>query len=805
MRTLWQDTRYGVRMLLQRPGFTLTAVVVLALGIGANTALFSVVHGVLLSPLPFDNARRLVLATTCWPSSTERSASSGPDYLDWVERNRVMKGLCAFAFYQGSLTGAGEPLALQGFRTSANFFDVLRPGRMTLGRGFRPEEGHRGNHGVTVLSHSLWRDRFHSDPNVVGQTIILDDAAYTVVGVAAPLMGFLEEMARIYVPLTVEELTQGSRTSCHLVVLGRLKPELSLAQAQAQMGQVAKQIEKENPNTNIDKGIRIEDLHGFLIGSVRTAFLVLYGAVTVLLLVACVNVSNLLVAKGSARSREMAMRKALGAGRGRLLRQLLTESLLLGLLGGVLGLALAFWSLNLLQLIAPRLYQTAGTGIPGLEEIRVNLPVLAFTMGLSSAAGLLFGVVPAWQGSRQSLSNILRETGQSLSRSRARHRTLGTLVVAQIALAMMLLLGAGLLIKSFITLQRSGLGFQTDRLLALYVVRPDTAANRSLQSRVDYFNHVLEKLAALPGVQATGAINRHPMNPFITTSNFTMTGKEGAPSTEFRMVSGAYFRCLGIPLTQGRTFTPQDDEQSQRVVVVNQEFVRCHLPDRDPLGQVINFSGSDRTIVGVVGDVKTRTLRREDYAAIIYLPITQQCEHEMTFFVRTARDPLHWATAARKALWEVDPSQPILYTETMNQLVRKSVSVERFCTILLTVMAGVALIMALVGLYGVMAFAVTERRNEIGIRMALGAREQDILRLVLQKAVVLALLGLLIGLACTLAVCRLLASLLYSTSAYDPATFVMVPLLLFAVAVLACYLPARRAARIDPMVALRYE
>jgi putative ABC transport system permease protein len=804
MRTLWQDTRYGARMLILRPGFTLTAAVVLALGIGANTALFSVVHAVLFSPVRFDNAGRLVLATTFWPSSTERSASSGPDYLDWVERNRVMDGLCACAFTQVSLTGAGEPLALEGFRATANFFDVLRPGRMTLGRGFRPEEGHRGNHGVTVLSHSLWRDRFRSDPDVIGQTITLDGAAFTVVGVA-PGMGFLEEMTRIYIPLTREELTQDSRTSCHLVVLGRLKPEVSLAQAQAQMNEVARQIEKENPNTNLDKGIRIEDLHEFLIRYVRTALLVLYGAVTVLLLVACVNVSTLLVAKGSARRREMAMRKALGAGRGRLIRQLLTESLLLGLLGGVLGLALAFWSLDLLRWIAPRLYQTAGTGIPGLDEIRINLPVLAFTMGLSLVAGLLFGVVPAWQGARQSLSNILKETGQSLSRGRARHRTLGTLVVAQIALAMMLLLGAGLLIKSFITLQRSHLGFKADGLLALHVVRPGTAANRSLQSRVDYFNHVLEKLAALPGVQAAGAINRHPMNPFITSSNFTIPGKEGTPSTEFRMVSGGYFHCLGIPLTQGRTFTLQDSEQSQRVVVVNQEFVRCHFPDRDPLGQVIHFSGSDRTIVGVVGDVKTRTLHREDYAAILYLPITQQCDNEMTFFVRTVGDPLRWAAAARRALWEVDPSQPILYTETMNQLVRKSVSVERFSTILLTVMAGVALIMALVGLYGVMAFAVAERRNEIGIRMALGAREQDVLRLVLRKAVVLTILGLLTGLACALGVCRLLAGLLYSTSAYDPATFVTVPLLLFAVAVLACYLPARRAARIDPMVALRYE
>jgi putative ABC transport system permease protein len=804
MRTLWQDTRYGARMLLHRPGFTLTAAVVLALGIGANTALFSVVHAALFSPLAFDDPERLVLVETSWRSSGGVGSCSGPDYLDWVERNRVMEGLCAFDVCQLNLTGGGEPLALQGFRTSANFFDVLRPGRMTLGRGFRSDEAHVGNHTVTVLSHNLWRDRFDSDPNIIGRTITLDGAAFTVVGVAAPMMGFLEEMVRIYLPLTREELAESSRGRRYLNVLGRIQPNVAIAQARAQMDQVAAQIEKENPGTNAGNGIRIEPLHEVVIRSVRTGLLVLYGGVTVLLLVACVNVSNLLVAKGAVRSREMAVRQALGAGRGRLLRQLLTESILLGLLGGVLGLALAFWSLDLLQWIAPRIQQTGGHGIPGFDELRVNLPVLTFTIGLSLVAGLLFGVVPAWQGSRHGLSNILKETGQSLSGARGRHWTLGTLVVAQIALAMLLLLGASLLIKSFVTLQQSHPGFDADGLLALHVTRPDTSDNRSLQSRAGYFNRVIEKLAALPGVEAAGAINVHPMYPSNNNAGFRIIGKENSPLAEYRTVSCDYFHCLGIPLVQGRTFAPQDTEQSQRVVV-NQQLVRHYLPDRDPIGQVIDFGGSRRTIVGVVGDVKIRTLRTDDYPAFIYLPLAQQCGHDMTFFLRTTGDPLRWAGAARKALWEIDPSQPILYVQTMDQLVLKSISVERFCAILLTVMAGVALLMALVGLYGVMAFAVAERRNEIGIRMALGAREEDILRLVLRKAVVLTILGLLTGLACALAVCRLLAGLLYGTSAYDPATFVTVPLLLFAVAVLACYLPARRAARIDPMVALRYE
>ena len=805
METMWQDVRYGTRMLMQRPGFTLTAVVVLALGIGANTALFSVVYGALFSPLSSGDARRLVLIQTTWRSANLTMNCSGPDYLDWAQRNQVMEELCAFTVCLASLTGAGEPLALPGFRTSANFFDVLGAGGMTLGRGFRPEEGNLGHHAVIVLSHSLWRDRFHADPNILGQAVTLDDTAFTVVGVAEPAMGFLEEMTRFYIPLTEEELTESGRTRQYLLVLGRLKSHVSLAQAQAQMDQIAEQIANENPGTSLDKRASLEFLHEMVVRNVRPALLVLYGAVTVLLLVAGVNVSNLLVAKGAVRSREIAVRRTLGAGRARLLRQLLTESVLLSLLGGVLGVALAFWGLDLLRWMDPRIPQTGGIGIPGLKEARVNLPVLAFALGLSLLAGLLFGVAPAWQGSRCALSNILKETGQSLSRGRARHRTLGTLVVAQIALAMMLLTGAGLLVKSFALLQRSDPGFNPRQLLALHVVRPDTTANRERHVRVEYFRRALEMLAAQPGIQAAGAIDVHPMDPSGVTNSFEIVGKEGSPSAETRIVSDDYFRCLSIPLVRGRTFTAEDGEQGPRVVIINEEFVRCHFPDEDPLGRVLAFGGSRRTIVGVVGDVKLRTLRSDEYPALIYQPLTQECEYGMTFFLRTSGDPLRWAGTARKILWDIDPSQPILYTQTMDELVLKSISVERFCAILLMVMAGLALIMALVGLYGVMALAVTERRNEIGIRMALGANRRDVLHLVLRKAFVLTVVGLLIGLACALVLGRLMAGLLYRISVYDPTTLAVVPALLFTVAMLACYLPAQRAARIDPMVALRCE
>jgi putative ABC transport system permease protein len=414
-------------------------------------------------------------------------------------------------------------------------------------------------------------------------------------------------------------------------------------------------------------------------------------------------------------------------------------------------------------------------------------------------------MLPAWQGTRFSIVNTLKETGQSVSHGRTRHRTLGTLVVAQIALAMILLTGAGLLIKSFVKLRYSHPGFNADRLLALHVVRPSNTENNNLQNRVEFFNRVLEKLAALPGVESAGAINMHPMVPGNSGNMFQIIGKEGWSPAEGRIASCDYFKCLGIPLLQGRAFTPQDNAQSQHVMIVSQELVRRYLSDRDPIGQVINFGGRERTIVGVVGDVKMRTLKSDDYSAVIYMPLSQECWWDKTFFIHTTGDPVHWASAARKVIWEVDSNQPILYVETMDQLVLNTISVENFSTILLTAMAGVALIMALVGLYGVMAFAVTERRSEIGIRMTLGADNRNILGLVIKKAFALTIIGLVIGLVCTLAVCRFMTSLLHNISVYDPVTFVLIPVLLLTVAMLACYLPARMATRLNPVETLRYE
>ncbi len=802
MGTLWQDIRYGARMLAKRPGLTVTAAVVLALGIGANTALFSVIYAVLLSPLPFPEAHRIMLLELEWSNGLRSSTSSGPDYLDWTERNTVFESLCAIEYYSSglALTGTGEPLALKGLRATPSFFPTIQP-RMTLGQGFRADASQGDNASVAVLAHGLWRDQFDSDPNIVGRTITLDNTPYTVVGVIAPL-GFLEDMAQILIPLPEAQLARGNRGLHVLTVMGRLKPGVSCAQALAQMRQVASQLAKEYPATNSDKGVHLEPLHKILIASIRDAFLIAYGAVIILLVLACVNVSNLLVAKGATRGQEMAIRRSLGAGPTRIIRQLLTESLLLGLLGGALGLVLAFWGLDLLRLIAPRIQETGGSGIPMFEEIHLNLPVLAFTLALSVLASLAFGVLPAWQGSRGGLVTALKESGQRVSHTQAHHRTLGILVVAQMALALILLTGAGLLIKSFVRIQQSHPGFNAKGLLVLQVVRPNTSSQRDCAA---FFQHALEKLGALPGVQAVGAVDLAPLSPITRSYSVQVVSQPGWQDAQTRSVSQDYFRCLDIPLVQGRVFAAQDEASGQSVAIVNQEFARRRLPDRDPIGQGITFWGRTWTIVGVVGNVKHRTLRSEDFSPFVYVPLTQLPQHDMTVSIRTAGDPLQWAAAARRTLREIDPGQPILSIRTMQQLAEDSISVERFCMILLGAMGAVALLMALVGLYGVMTFAVNEQRHEIGIRIAFGAEARDVLILVIRKGAMLTLAGLGAGLVGALAITRLMASMLYRTSVRDPVTFVLVPTLLFGVAVLACYLPARRAARVDPMVALRCE
>jgi putative ABC transport system permease protein len=806
MSTLLQDLRYAVRILAKSPGFTAVAVLTLALGIGASTALFSVIHSVLLSPLPFLNSERLAYVESYW-TPDDRGASSGPDYLDWAERSTNIDGLCAMAHAQPNLTGRGEPLALQGLQVSANFFAVVEP-RMTLGRGFSPEEGQAGAPKAAVLGYRLWRDRFASDPQVVGKVITLDDAPHTVVGVSSANMGFLEKNAQIYVPLQKDRLSQ-QRDEHYLIVLGRRKATASWEQVQAEMLGIAGQLQKEYPQ-NKDKSVRIHPLHEFLVSNLRPTLLILYGAVSLLLTIACVNVSNLLMVGAAGRARELAVRRSLGASRSRVARQLLTESLTLSGLGGALGLLFAYYGVVLLRWTATQIDLPGGIGIPGLDQLHIDLPVLAFASLLSLIVGVFFGTLPAWQTSRRALNTTLKESTQAALPGRARHRAMAALVVAQVALSLILLCGAGLLARSYLRLTRNDPGFNTDGLLALRVVRPSTPATREAANRAAFFERATERLAALPGVVAAGAVSLPPVtrenqNSNIRIDDLPPDAERGKPWAELRSTTPGYFACLRIPLLRGRAFDARDVEDSQRVVLVNQELARRYFANREPIGRTVGFDGAEWTIVGVVGDVKLRSLRSTSSPPTIYRAIAQKSGRAMTLFVRTMGDPSALVSAARQAIWQIDPNQPILQAQTMGRLLLASVFIERACTFFLAILAGLALAIGSVGLYAVMSATVSERRSEIGVRMVLGAQQGEILRSVLARGAALTTCGLIAGLAGAFALSRLMGSLLFDVSAQDPATFILVPLLLSSVALLACWIPARRAAKLDPMVALRCE
>jgi len=800
MRTLWQDIRYGSRMLGKNPGFTMIVVLVLALGIGANTALFSVIHSVLLSHLPFPEPRQLVMLQTYWTNEPGTSSVSGPDYLDWAERNTVFSSLCVYARSTLNLTGRGEPMALMGCKVSASFTNVIR-NEMVLGRGLTPDASKPGgNPNVAMLTYGLWRDRFDADPDIVGQTISLDNTPHAVIGVAAPLPGFIEDQVQVFVPLSESRLAALNRNYHYLVAIGRLKPNITLGQAQEAMNHLAAQIEKEHPKENQFKRVRITSLRDMIVGYLEMPFIILYGAVTLLLLVACTNVSNLLLARAKMRQHELSVRRSLGASRGRILRQLLTESLILALLGGALGLFFAFWGLDLLRFIAPRI-EYSQSGIPGLAEIGINLPILGFTLLVSLFTGFFFGLIPAWQGSGSCLNLHMEDTLNQLSFRRKKHSTLSLLATIQMALALVLLSGTGLLVKSFAKLRLTDPGFDPSQVLALRVVQPQ---NKDTEQARHFFHQTINQLTAIPGVEAACAINLHPLAYGNMRNGTRIIGKPGWHETEVRLISPAYFDCLSIPLLQGRKFTAQDDS-NPNVAIVNKEFVRRYLSNHNPLSHTLEFWGRETPIIGVVDNIKEDSLHAQGYEPFLYIPTARHCERAMTLLVRTKGDPAQWADTARKTIWNIDRTQPILYAETMDHLVLRSLSFDRFCLILLAIMGGVALLLALVGLYGVMTFVINARYNEIGIRMALGAEAGDILALVMKKALVLTVAGLVVGFACALTASRFLTSMLHNTRTWDPVTFIFVPILLFTVAMMACYIPARRASKIDPMKALRYE
>ncbi|HEX2254789.1 MAG TPA: ABC transporter permease [Thermoanaerobaculia bacterium] len=810
MERLLQDLRYSLYRLAKNPGFTLVALLTLALGIGANSAIFSVVDGVLLRPLPFDEPDRLLGVFTINRPDGSPTASSAPDFTDVRDQVGAFESAAAYRFDSRiTLTGSGDPEQLAGLRVSADFFEVLGV-RPALGRTFRPGENTPGNHLVAVLGHALWQRRFAGDPEVVGRTIRLDGEAVTVVGVMPPGIDFPNQR-EIWMPLAYSEqfTAAENRRAQFLGVIARLRDGVTEEQARLEVERLGQRLTTEYPQTNTNIDLTAYSLAEELFGDVRKPLLVLLGAVGLVLLIACVNVANLLLARAAGREPEMAVRTALGAQRPRLVRQLLTESIVLSLLGGGLGLLVAFWGTELLVSLQPE-------EVPRLDQVTVDATVVSFTLLLSLATGVVFGLIPALQGSRSDLVGALKEGGRSAMDGRGSSRLRSGLVVAEIALAAMLLVGAGLLIRSFRELQQVDPGFDPQGLLAFDLSLPSTAYPEDPQ-REQFYSQALERLRALPGVEAAGGVLGLPLSNLAFVITFEVEGRPPArpgeePAMHVNVITPGYFETLGVPVVRGRDLRAGDGPGAPPVVLINEAAVRQFFPDQDPLGKRIILGwgrgdGEDTVrgdVVGVVGDTRKEGLHLPAEPEI-YIPHRQVPVAPLTLVARIAGDPMALLPAARRQLQELDPNLPLDNPRTVEQMVYASSSQPRFYTLLLTVFAGIALLLAAVGTFGVMSYSVAQRTRELGIRIALGAEPGRLRQRVLGRALGLTLTGVAVGLAGALALTRLLASLLYEVSTTDLATFSVVAAVLAAVAVTASYLPARAATRVDPMVALRAE
>ncbi|MCI0404243.1 MAG: ABC transporter permease [Acidobacteria bacterium] len=808
METLWQDVRYGVRQLARSPGFTAIAVLTLALGIGANTAIFSVVNAVLLRPLPHPEPERLTMVwldnrDEGWPEDL----TSYPTYLDWRSQNRSFEDMAAFTPSEASLSGDGEPERVRSAVVSANYFSVLRvqPAR---GRIFRPEEEVPGAGRVVVLSAGLWQRRFAGSPDIVGQPVNLGGNPFTVIGVLPP--GF-EAPARTELWLPFSILPQQrleARGSLWLYVVGRLKPDVPLAEAQAEMTAIARRLEQQYPDTMTNLGVNLVPLHTEVVGKVRPALLTILGAVVFVLLIACANVANLQLARTAARQRELAVRAAVGAGRSRLVRQLLTESLLLAMLGGVLGLLLALWGVETLRGVLP-------ANVPRVEEISVDAGVLVFLLGATLATTLLFGLVPALRTTRLELNDSLKEGGRSATDG-SHSRLRSALVVGEVALALLLLLGAGLMLRSFQNLLAVNPGFRTGNVLTFDLNTSPSKYPEPAQVS-QFYEQLFGRLKGLPGVEGVGAASDVPLSGSIwpNAAGFTLEGIARSPedlrlSVNISVVATDYFRTLGVPLVRGRFLGPEDSPESSPVLLINEAMARRYWPNQDPIGKRMKYGGGVdptepwRTIVGVVADVRDSELDRETRIAS-YLPHSQVPRRAMTLVLRSSSDPMRMAPWVREQVWSLDSTMPVANLSTMEARLERSVAQRRFNLLLLGLFGVLALTIASIGIYGVIGYSVSQRRHEIGVRMALGAQRRDIFRHVVGQGIGLALLGIGIGLAGAFALTRFITGLLFRIEPTDPATLVVVSALLAGVAFLACFMPARRAARVDPMVALRYE
>jgi putative ABC transport system permease protein len=810
MDVLWKNLIYSVRMLLKKPGLTVVAIVAMGLGIGANTAIFSVVNTVLLQPLPYDQPEQLLrLATEQRNQALDgRGAFSTPDFLDVQQRSTTLEYVATFQGAGTVMTEGGDPERLLGAVVNADYFPLLRV-KPILGRVFTREEDKPGAAPVILISHGLWQRRFGGDPNIIGRELNLGGKT-TVIGVMPAGFEYpiSDDNQDFWEPLFsasfMTKEVRESRANRFFQVIGRLKPGVTIEQAKADLDVLSRQIEQQSPESNTNLIFNAVSMHEDITRDYRSALLVLLGAVGLVLLIACANVANLLLARAAVRQKEVAIRMALGASRSRIASQLLTESVLLSLAGGLVGLLLASWGIKLLVAYGP-------ADVPRLHDVSLDRYVLFFTFGVATLTGVLFGLTPALNVSKPDPGNMLKETGRGAAQG-ARNWMRSALIVSEVALSLMLLVGAGLLIHSFWRLLQTDAGFDPKGVLALDIPLSRATYTKDEQ-RSAAFEQLIGRMKTLPGVRDVSLVSNVPMTDFDYELSFQVEGREPyKPGEEavadYTVVGADYFRTMNIGLLRGRVFTEHDTANSPQVMVVSNAFVRQYFPNEEPIGRRIVFDGNDKTareIVGVVADVRRNGLD-VNVQPEMYVSHVQKPERRLNVVIRTeAEDALQLAQAARAEVKAFDPNQIIWRSQTLDQLLSTSVAPRRFNMLLLGIFAGVALVLAAVGLYGVMSYSVSWRTREIGIRMALGARRADVLRLVVRQGMTMTLIGLALGLVGAFSISRVLRGLLHGVSPTDPLTFVAVSIVLLVVALLACLVPARRATRVDPIIALRTE
>jgi len=808
MGTVLQDLRYALRMLWKNLGFTAVAVVALALGIGANTTIFSAFNALLLRPFSFPDPDSLVVLWERPPNTSLRNSFAPPNFLAVREQNTTFSHLAIYNGNSLNLTEGDKPERLEVAAVSPSMFDALGA-RAAVGRTFTAEEDQDGRDKVVILTHDFWRRRYATDPAIVNRTLMLNGQPYTVVGIMAEDFNFPPTSNDILIPFTLNDKVRQERGNHYVRVMGRLKPGVTYAQADAELAAIASRLEAQYPDSNSNRTIAVESLKASYVRGPRPGLIVLLGAACFVLLLSCANVANLLLVRAASRQKEIAIRMALGAGRFRLIRQLLTESVLIALFGGAFGLLIAVWGIDLLTAGIPA---SLSRYLAGWKNVGIDAEVFLFTLVVSLLTGIVFGLAPALQATKTDFNEALKDGGRTSGGGFGHKRLRGALVVAEVAISLTLLIGAGLMIKSFYEMQNVEPGFKPESVLVLDVALP-RAKYQDETARVNFYTQAVERVAALPGVQQAGAVNILPLSRNNAASSFTVVGRpkpeQGRePEANFRIVSPHYLEAMGIPLRRGRHVAPTDREDSTNVILINEELAAKQFADSDPIGQRLNFGGEKESdnyeIIGVVGNIKHESLI-EEISPEVYRPLAQEPWFSMSIVVRAASDPAQLAGAVQREIGGLDREQPIYNVRTMERVVSESLAPQRVTMGMLGVFALIALVLASVGIYAVMSYAVTQRTHEIGVRMALGASPRDIQRMVVRQGMLLAFAGIGIGLIASYWLMQGLTIMLYGVSATDPLTFGLISLLLMLVAFAANYIPARRATRVDPMVALRYE